>query len=56
MKTEKNSTPKVVRLSHTEKIRLIQSHEDGSDVYILAKKYAITPASVAAYVANAHRG
>jgi len=43
------------QLSDSEKRKMIRGHEDGSTVYELAKKYGIKPASVAAYVANAHR-
>jgi len=43
-------------LSASEKRAMVRSHEDGSTVYELADEYGITPRSVAAYVANAHRG
>jgi DNA-binding CsgD family transcriptional regulator len=38
-----------------EKEAMIKAHEDGSTADELANQYGITPRSVAAYVANAHR-
>lgn len=43
------------RLSTDEVKRLVQAHEDGDTTRELAKQYGVSPRSVAAYVANAHR-
>jgi len=43
------------RLQTDEVKRLVQAHEDGDTAQELAKQYGISPRSVAAYVANAHR-
>jgi DNA-binding CsgD family transcriptional regulator len=43
------------RLSTDEVTKLVRAHEDGDTARELAKQYGISPRSVAAYVANAHR-
>jgi len=48
-------TRKVANLTKGEKHQMVRSHEDGSTVYELSKVYGVSPQSVAAYVANAHR-
>lgn len=51
----KTTSKKAKDLSDTEKHSMVHSHEDGSTIYELAEVYGITPRSVAAFVANAHR-
>ncbi len=51
----KTTSKKASQLSDTEKRSMVQSHEDGSTIYELAIVYGVTPRSVAAFVANAHR-
>ena len=43
------------QLSVDEVKKLVRAHEDGDSAKLLAKLYQISPRSVAAYVANAHR-
>lgn len=52
---KKKAPKKLGQLTHVEKDSMVKGHEDGSTIYELADVYGITPRSVAAYVANAHR-
>lgn len=46
---------KATQLTEEEKQSMVEQHECGSSIYDLAREYGISPRSVAAYVANAHR-
>jgi DNA-binding CsgD family transcriptional regulator len=46
---------KIAQLTQAEKESMVGQHEGGDSIYVLADEYGISPRSVAAYVANAHR-
>jgi transposase-like protein len=54
--TRRTRRSKKTELTPEEKLTMVEAHESGVDVHQLAAEFNISPRSVAAYVANAHRG